>query len=183
MYQNILSFIKARKMGLIYQHMLVVTLIILLIFASIGLYHVGQYLGGAVGDFLVKHRFIGAFHEPVIIHKAVASTTASVVISMPESIVPAIDINQVVYTVYGLESSYGKNDSCKRQGKVNGYGYGVYGGKVACYATHGEVTRIVEQWFEKRLKTMSLSQALCLYNRGQRMNDCAYYQNYLKLIK
>lgn len=92
------------------------------------------------------------------------------------------DVKEIVKKVYRLESSGGKNDSCKIPGKVNGYGFGVYGGKSPCFDSHEEVTALVEDWFQKRLdRGMTVGQAACLYNTGTASDDCPYYQKFLSL--
>ncbi len=95
---------------------------------------------------------------------------------------PKLGIEKVVARVYMLESSGGKNDSCVKQGKFNGYGYAQSTFTWNCYATHAEVTGLVVKWFEQKMAAgMNLSTALCYYNTGHKVADCPYYQNFLKL--
>jgi len=84
---------------------------------------------------------------------------------------------KILAGVYVLESSGGKNDTCKRQGKFNGYGYA----PGTCYDSHEEVTAKVDAWFTRQLKTKTLAQSLCYYNTGYVKDDCSYYQNFLAL--
>lgn len=88
-----------------------------------------------------------------------------------------IKIQDVVYRVYRLESSGGRNDSCRNRGLFNGYGY-IPG---QCYASHEEVTGLVTAWFEREIPKKGLVGALCYYNTGRVLETCDYYKNYLKL--
>ena len=100
-------------------------------------------------------------------------------------------VQEVAKKVYVLESSGGKNDSCKNDGKVNGYGYGWYDGKRPCYETHEQVTALVEKWFTDQLKTKDLATALCGYNLGfksenfekclNQSDEYPYYRDYLRI--
>lgn len=149
-----------------------VLLVLILSLAWFGALSVSDH----VSNWLLEHNLPSRQSHISVINQAVAQTTASV--SQER-----VDINKLVYTVYGLESTWGKNDSCLHDGLVNGYGLGVYGARRDCYATHGEVTTLVENWFKTRLEYMTVPQALCYYNTGKRAADCNYYQNYLKLYK
>ena len=89
---------------------------------------------------------------------------------------------EILKRVYQLESSGGKNDSCRDQGKFNGYGYGQSTFVWNCFDTLDEVTGKVDAWFTKKFNEgYSLSEALCYYNTGYRTSDCTYYQKYLSL--
>ena len=95
-----------------------------------------------------------------------------------------IKISDIVDKIWMLESSRGKAKAghavdCKTKGMSNEYGYGVY--QDLCFRTHKEATAMIYMWFAQHLETMSLPQALCLYNEGIAKNDCQYYENYLKL--
>lgn len=88
------------------------------------------------------------------------------------------DIQSIVAKVYRLESSGGKNDSCLKEGKYNGYGYGQNEDTWYCYESHDQVKRVVTDWFERNLKQYTVQQALCRYNTGTPTDDCEYYKNY-----
>lgn len=102
-----------------------------------------------------------------------------------EPIKPSYSIKQVVDAVHILESSGGKNDGCKKKGLINGYGYAQHGsGKVwTCFDSHTEVRALVEKWYSKRIPELGLSTALCYYNTGYKLQECPYYQNFLKVVK
>lgn len=97
------------------------------------------------------------------------------------------NVSAIVATVYRLESSAGKNDSCRARGLYNGYGFA----PGTCYSSHDEVTALVTAWFTKRVPTMGLAKALCSYNLGPNSNhlgDCIaqsnlypYYRDFLNL--
>ena len=86
----------------------------------------------------------------------------------------------IVWKIYGLESSFGKNDDCKREGKFNGFGYGQHKTGWQCFDTFEQAVAQVHKWLESR-QHLSVAQALCLYNQGKIVNDCPYYQRFLSL--
>jgi hypothetical protein len=104
---------------------------------------------------------------------------------------PSDEIKQIVAKVYRLESSAGKNDGCRAEGKFNGYGFGWYDGKRPCYDTQEEVEQLVAEWFEEKLKKHDLATALCGYNRGfkgdafkgclSQSEEFPYYRDFLSL--
>ena len=92
------------------------------------------------------------------------------------------DIHKIARKIYGLESSFGKNDSCRLQGQYNGYGFGQNASTWNCFESFEIVTSKVENWIQDKLnRDYTLAQALCLYNKGIALEDCEYYQNYLSL--
>ena len=98
---------------------------------------------------------------------------------------PKIDLAQkerddLVWRIYGLESSYGRNDGCKKQGKYNGFGYAQHKSNWHCFETFEQASAAVHKWVEdKQKKGLNIAEILCLYNEGRIRNDCKYYQNYL----
>ncbi len=96
--------------------------------------------------------------------------------------IEVLNVKEIVEKVYRLESSRGKNDSCKVPGKVNGFGYATYAGKAPCFNSHDEIKTIVEGWFQDKMdRGMTVGQATCLYNTGTAIDDCPYYQKFLSL--
>lgn len=95
---------------------------------------------------------------------------------------------ELLWAIHGLESTYGKNDKCHREGKVNGMGWGQSATKGNCYAKEDfpilidKVGNRLDQFFSEG---MTVAQALCTYNLGKPdgkiLDDCKYYQDYLKL--
>lgn len=97
-------------------------------------------------------------------------------------------VEQIIDAVFALESSRGKQDSCRAKGKWNGFGY-IPG---SCYDSHEKVRGYVESWFRTKLETYSLPHALCGYNLGfsstaidaciASSDEYPYYRNFLKII-
>lgn len=87
----------------------------------------------------------------------------------------------VLWKIYALETSRGKNDICRN----NGQGYGGYGvmssGVVVCYPTFIQATERAEYWLSKNGVDTDLAMALCLWNVGIATRNCDYYKNYLTL--
>lgn len=83
-------------------------------------------------------------------------------------------------TVYFLESTSGKNDSCKSEGKYNGYGYRQNTFEWKCFNSFEEVTEYVNAWYEERLKENgnNIVEAVCYYNSGiAGQKSCKYSDN------
>jgi len=97
----------------------------------------------------------------------------------------------ILWKIYTLESSQGKRDGCKNQGKVNGFGYRQNARERICYDYFEEVAYYVDIWFEEKLKTYDLATALCGYNLGfqspnlikcvNKSPEYPYYRNYESL--
>jgi hypothetical protein len=92
-----------------------------------------------------------------------------------------VELKAIADKIYTLESSNGKNDSCKQKGKFNGYGYMQSTYHWVCFNTKEEVEQEVIKWLEKQLKEKTVAQALCYYNEGVAKDNCKYYENYLTL--
>lgn len=93
-----------------------------------------------------------------------------------------MDYEELADKIFQLESSSGRNDGCKKQGLVNGYGYRQNTRSFKCYDNQVEVRNIVIGWFRNHLENgMDIATALCYYNTGHKVNDCNYYKNYQKL--
>ena len=92
------------------------------------------------------------------------------------------DIETIVSKIHILESSRGKRNfpKCKSKGLFNEYGFGTYGKNYKCFQK-GMDREAVKDWFEDKLETKSVSQAVCLYNEGASKKDCRYYRDYLSI--
>jgi hypothetical protein len=91
----------------------------------------------------------------------------------------------VIKTVYFLESTSGKNDGCRDEGKFNGFGYAQNTAVWKCYDTFKEVADRVNEWFEDRLGSNgnNLVEAACFYNKGiQGMRVCDYSENFMSVL-
>lgn len=88
---------------------------------------------------------------------------------------------EVLWKVYGMESTWGKNDYCR----INGLGYAGFGvmdnGNIVCYTTFEKATARAEYWITKLGVDEDLATALCTWNTGVRQPNCVYYQQYLML--
>jgi len=108
-----------------------------------------------------------------------------------ESIIKGKKNGEILWRVYTLESSKGKNDGCKLHGKFNGFGYRQNTRESRCYEFFEEVVYEVDIWFEQKLQTYNLAEALCGYNLGfqnEHFQECVnqspaypYYKNYMSL--
>lgn len=83
----------------------------------------------------------------------------------------------IILRIWNNESSQGKNTFhyCDKQGLTNEFGYGVTLKTPICFKTFEESVDTVNAWFEKELKTNTLSQALELYSG----NSQTYISNFL----
>lgn len=80
--------------------------------------------------------------------------------------------------IYTLESSQGKNDGCKRDGKFNGFGFRQNSREFKCYDTFQEVVTEVDNWLTEKEKL-----SYCVYNEGVARTDCPYAQTAMKLLE
>lgn len=88
---------------------------------------------------------------------------------------------EVLWKIYGLESTWGKADYCRLNGKGYG-GFGVMDGdEIVCYPTFEKAVERAEYWLTSFGVDEDLAVALCYWNTGYRQDDCHYYQNYLSL--
>jgi hypothetical protein len=98
-----------------------------------------------------------------------------------DSVIAKADNRWILWKVYALESSRGKNDGCRDIGKFNGFGYRQNKNEHICFDTFEEVVGYVDAWFTKQLKTKTLEQALCWYNEGKDKASCEYSSKFLGL--
>jgi hypothetical protein len=90
-------------------------------------------------------------------------------------------IGEILPKIHQLESSGGKNDSCKQKGKVNGYGYMQSKFHWVCFDSKEEVEKEVAKWFEKNLQNKTLAESLCYYNKGIITSDCEYAKKFASI--
>lgn len=86
----------------------------------------------------------------------------------------------ILWHIYGLESSFGNADGCLKQGLYNGYGFRQNSSEWVCYKSFQEVTGHVEAWIEAH-EGLPLGQILCIYNEGKKKSYCNYAGNFLNL--
>jgi hypothetical protein len=136
--------------------------------------------GYGIYSFLTSYRF----RTPILLQSPIVKIKPNILINpiskgkVTEAI---IDIGEIVDKIYTLESSDGKNDSCNKIGKFNGYGYRQNTSEWICYNSHEEVRELVINWVLSHLKTMSIEQAMCHYNQGTVSDSCTYAVNYRSL--
>ena len=161
-----------------------------------------------INSFFNKHYF--TFQTPIIIQSPILlhqreTEVASEIVEIAKAIEPTptpdpwyylptdrtitnreiaqADNKYILWSVYRLESSRGKNDGCKNSGKFNGYGYGQSTFSWNCFDTFEEVTRLVDKWFNTRkAEGYTLSEAVCYYNTGiKQQSDCDYLTKFNSL--
>ena len=129
-----------------------------------------------------------SFQSPLILRSPIVPRHSEIIIS-PVSTGSAklqsgiFDLGKIADKIYTLESSNGKNDSCRNLGKFNGYGYRQNSAEWICYDSHEEVRQLVINWLTKHIKNGDIENALCMYNQGKDLKSCTYSMNYLTLEK
>ena len=111
--------------------------------------------------------------------KKVAPTPKPNKPSTEKEIIMANKHGSVLWKIYGLETSWGKNDYC-RPNKFGGFGV-MNAGQVVCYDTFQIAVDRAEYWLVKNGVDKDIAISLCLWNEGVARNDCPYYKNYLTL--
>lgn len=123
-----------------------------------------------------------------------ASRSASIIKTSPiattEASLPISEYDQVMkqphgealWKIYMLESTRGRNDWCRNNGRGYG-GFGVIGTDgIACYETFALASERANYWFGKLNPDKNLASALCQYNLGTpNLTNCVYYQHFLSL--
>ncbi len=100
-----------------------------------------------------------------------------------EEIIRSLPYGDLIWKTYGHESTWGKYDGCRAQGKYNGFGFEQNDTGYVCFGSLKEVAVKVSQWFEQHLKTITVRQALCYYCYGKLMDNCDYADYSLNLSK
>ena len=90
--------------------------------------------------------------------------------------------NKIVWQIYGLESTWGRNDGCKQTGKFNGFGFNQHKSSWKCFDTFEAASQAVHSWVASmREQGHDWPTLLCYYNTGHLVNNCRYYQKSLTL--
>lgn len=91
---------------------------------------------------------------------------------------------EVLWKIYGLETTWGKNDWCRLSGQGFG-GFGVmFGGEVVCYESFEVAANRASFWFSKLNPDANLVNALCVWNLGgvnAPYSECDYYYKFLQI--
>jgi hypothetical protein len=126
-----------------------------------------------------------AFRTPVIFQSPIYRIKQNVLISPVASgsakVSAVFDVGAIADKIYTLESSNGKNDSCKNLGLFNGYGFRQNSFEWVCYNSHEEVRELVINWLTKHIKDGDIASSLCLYNQGKVTDQCTYAMNFKSL--
>jgi len=152
------------------------------LYIVLGLFAIIWTLIGVYGvvDFVNNHDF----RTPIIFQNPITSKYKNVLISPVASgsaKTSFIDVGQIANKIYTLESSGGKNDSCRNMGLYNGYGFRQNSSEHICYTSHEEVRSLVIEWLTINIGKYGLEKALCRYNEGINETGCTYSANYLTL--
>lgn len=91
-------------------------------------------------------------------------------------------INDLYRKIRFVESGAGMNKSdmldlhnyCQSIGQTNEIGYILEKGKKYCFIDYGEQWLTFKNWFTKRLATMTVQEAECVYNLGVKQPMCKY---------
>lgn len=113
----------------------------------------------------------------------VAPKKATVEVKKPlteEEIVKGAKNGEILWNIYMLESTRGKNDACRSKGQFGGFGVmGANGPQ--CYGSFQEAVNRAAYWYEKVSVGNTLDQSLCIWNQGTKMNSCHYSVTYHSL--
>ena len=135
-----------------------------------------------------EYRMPVVFRSPIVtIKREVLSPLAVEQIKekTEQEILDSYKLGPVLTSVRFLESTGGKNDSCKDDGLINGFGYRQSSFDWKCYDSFEEVVEVVNIWFENRLgeNGNNIMEAVCFYNTGvPNQLTCEYGQNFMSVI-
>lgn len=101
-------------------------------------------------------------------------------IQTEEELVKSMPHGDELWNIYMLESTRGKNDGCKKEGKWGGFGV-MSAGTPACYESFAKAVERASYWYEKIRKDNDLATSTCIWNLGTKVNNCMYYQKYMSL--
>ncbi len=93
-----------------------------------------------------------------------------------------LSVSEIADRIYVLESSGGKNDSCRLKGMWNGYGYMQNTYYNECFSSQEEVRGLVEGWIQDKLdKNYKTAELACFYNKGIKTDSCEYANKFFSL--
>jgi len=110
---------------------------------------------------------------------------AKVAVKTDMEVIESYKLAPVIKTIYFLESTSGKADGCKEEGKFNGYGYRQNSAEWKCYDSFEQVTDKVNEWLEERLayNGNNIVEAVCFYNKGiAGLKSCDYSDNFVRSL-
>lgn len=95
---------------------------------------------------------------------------------------PQFSVQEIADKIYILESSGGKNDSCRLKGLFNGYGYMQNSYYNECFSSQEEVRGLVENWIQDKMdENYKTAEILCFYNKGIKTDSCEYAIKFFSL--
>jgi len=94
-----------------------------------------------------------------------------------EQIVRRANYGDILWNIYMLETTRGKNDGCRREGKWGGFGV-MSNGSPACYDTFKQAVERASYWYGKIREGNTLDESLCIWNLGTKVSSCHYSRNY-----
>ncbi len=101
-------------------------------------------------------------------------------IKTEKEIVMENEYGEDLWKIYFLESSLGKNDGCRKEGKFGGFGVMSQGG-VVCYDSFQKAVDRAGYWWKQALEGNTKDEALCVWNLGKKMPMCSYSQTFMSL--
>lgn len=95
------------------------------------------------------------------------------VVRTDKEIIMANRHGEILYKIWGLESSWGRNDGCRDEGKFGGFGV-MSSGEVVCYESFEKSVERADYWLTKLGVDKDLDKALCQWNTGTAQSMCNY---------
>lgn len=120
-----------------------------------------------------------------VVEKEVISPISGVSVKTEQEIFNQYPLEPMLKTIYFLESTEGKNDGCREQGKFNGFGYAQSDHTWQCFDSFEDVVKEVNDWYVERLGVNGndVVEAVCYYNTGvPNQNTCVYAENFMNVV-
>ena len=131
---------------------------------------------------LVCHNEAVKVKSPIVGQPVSKSVPPTAVILTEREVIDGKSQAKILHKIYMLESTYGKNDPCREEGKYNGFGFGQNSEVWNCFDSFDEVATKVNAWFEDKFnKGFTEAEAVCYYNLGRREVSCKYFQTYITI--
>lgn len=142
-------------------------------------------------NYEIKTSFKFGIYKRIDTKPMVATVSAQLVQPLPTVIAvkPVLTEKEVVmsheygedlWKIYFLESTLGKNDGCRKDGKFGGFGV-MSQGKVMCYETFTKAVDRAEYWWKQALDGNTKDEALCVWNLGKAQKMCNYSMTFNSL--
>jgi hypothetical protein len=112
-----------------------------------------------------NHNYFGLLDSKTVYIEVSHAQNAPERTELPQDEV--LDIKAISDTIWSLESSRGQHNysKCEKVGKINGIGFGIWGGHWQCFDSHEDEMETLENWIQKKIKEgLSEKELLCLYS-------------------